>query len=136
MYRPSSGRWCDGDVTIQLPGIEFHSNANFVTGIFLLTSLLFALGEAPGADVDHVVVYKHERRLVLLSEKGIEVVADCSRWRTQWAEDEARRPSNSRGAVRARFTERQPPRLQSFSRFVSNRKRCSGSAEIRRQSWR
>jgi murein L,D-transpeptidase YafK len=39
----------------------------FVTGTLLLASLLFALGETPGTGVDRVVVYKHERRLVLLS---------------------------------------------------------------------
>ena len=38
----------------------------FVAGIFLLASVLFALGEKSG--VDHVVVYKHERRMVLLSQ--------------------------------------------------------------------
>ena len=38
-----------------------------VTGILLLASVLFAFGETPGAAVDRVVVYKHERRLVLLS---------------------------------------------------------------------
>src|SRR6266567_131352 len=136
MHRPSSGRWCDGDVTIQLPGIEFHSNANFCNWNLPAHLLALCPREAPGADVDHVVVYKHERRLVLLSQKGIEVVPDCSRWRTQWAEDEARRPSNSRGGVRARFTKRQQPLLQNVSRFVSKLKRYSGSAEIRRQSWR
>jgi len=40
----------------------------FVTGIFLLTSFLFALGEQTGIGVDRVVVYKHQRRLVLLSQ--------------------------------------------------------------------
>ena len=39
-----------------------------VSGILLLTSLLFALGEKLGIGVDRVVVYKHERRLVLLSQ--------------------------------------------------------------------
>jgi murein L,D-transpeptidase YafK len=39
----------------------------FVTGIFLLTISLSAFGEMPRVTVDHVVVYKHERRLVLLS---------------------------------------------------------------------
>jgi murein L,D-transpeptidase YafK len=39
-----------------------------VSGIFLLACLLFALAEKPGIGVDHVVVYKHERRLVLLSQ--------------------------------------------------------------------
>jgi murein L,D-transpeptidase YafK len=39
----------------------------FVTGIFLLASMLSALGETPDTGVDRVVVYKHERRLVLLS---------------------------------------------------------------------
>jgi len=34
----------------------------------VLTSLLFALGEKLGIGVDRVVVYKHERRLVLLSQ--------------------------------------------------------------------
>ena len=34
----------------------------------MLTSLLFALGEKLGIGVDRVVVYKHERRLVLLSQ--------------------------------------------------------------------
>jgi murein L,D-transpeptidase YafK len=40
-----------------------------VTAVFLLTSFLFALGEKPSVGVDHVVVYKHERRLVLLSQE-------------------------------------------------------------------
>jgi murein L,D-transpeptidase YafK len=39
-----------------------------VTAIFLLTSLLLSLGEKPGIRVDHVIVYKQERRLVLLSQ--------------------------------------------------------------------
>jgi len=39
----------------------------FVIGILLLTSLPFALGAKPGVGVDRVVVYKHQRRLVLLS---------------------------------------------------------------------
>ena len=39
----------------------------FVTGIFLLTISLSAFGEMPRVTVDHLVVYKHERRLVLLS---------------------------------------------------------------------
>jgi murein L,D-transpeptidase YafK len=42
----------------------------FAAGILLLVSLLFvftAAAETPGTDVDRVVVYKHERRLVLLS---------------------------------------------------------------------
>jgi murein L,D-transpeptidase YafK len=39
-----------------------------VTAIFLLASLLLALGEKPDIGVDHVIVYKHERRLVLLSQ--------------------------------------------------------------------
>jgi murein L,D-transpeptidase YafK len=43
-----------------------------VTAVFLVTSFLFALGEKPGAGVDHVAVYKHDRRLVLLSH-GIEL---------------------------------------------------------------
>jgi murein L,D-transpeptidase YafK len=38
----------------------------FVATIFLLASVLFALGEK--SSVDHVVVYKHERRMVLLSQ--------------------------------------------------------------------
>ena len=38
-----------------------------VTAIFLLASLLLAIGEKPGIAVDHVIVYKHERRLMLLS---------------------------------------------------------------------
>jgi len=37
-------------------------------GILLLTSLPFALGEKPGIGVDRIVVYKHQRRLVLLSD--------------------------------------------------------------------
>jgi murein L,D-transpeptidase YafK len=40
----------------------------FVTGISLLTSVLLALGEEQGIAVDRVVVYKHERRLVFLSQ--------------------------------------------------------------------
>src|SRR5216684_5087810 len=40
----------------------------FLSGILVLTSLLFALGEKLGIGVDRVVVYKHERRLVLLSQ--------------------------------------------------------------------
>ena len=39
----------------------------FVTGILLLAFLPFTLGETPDSGVDRVVVYKHERRLVLLS---------------------------------------------------------------------
>jgi hypothetical protein len=39
-----------------------------VTAIFMLASLLLAIGEKPGIAVDHVIVYKHERRLVLLSQ--------------------------------------------------------------------
>lgn len=39
----------------------------FVTGILLLSSLLFTFGETPVTRVDRVVVYKHEHRLVLLS---------------------------------------------------------------------
>jgi len=39
-----------------------------VTATFLLASLLLALWEKPGIGVDHVIVYKHERRLVLLSQ--------------------------------------------------------------------
>jgi murein L,D-transpeptidase YafK len=39
----------------------------FVIGIFLLISSHLALGEKPGVGVDRLVVYKHERRLVLLS---------------------------------------------------------------------
>jgi murein L,D-transpeptidase YafK len=39
----------------------------FFAGIFLLTISLSAFGEMPGAAVDHVVVYKHDRKLVLLS---------------------------------------------------------------------
>ena len=39
----------------------------FVIGILLLTSLPFALGAKPGVGVDRVVVYKLQRRLVLLS---------------------------------------------------------------------
>src|SRR6202045_3108874 len=39
-----------------------------VTAIFLLASLQLALGGKPGIGVDHVIVYKHERRLVLLSQ--------------------------------------------------------------------
>jgi len=38
-----------------------------VIAIFLLASSLLALGEKPGIGVDHVIAYKHERRLVLLS---------------------------------------------------------------------
>lgn len=37
------------------------------TAIFLLTFLPFAFGEEPDVGVDRVVVYKHQRRLVLLS---------------------------------------------------------------------
>jgi len=37
-------------------------------GILLLTSLSFAFAEKPGTAVDRVVVYKHRRRLVLLSD--------------------------------------------------------------------
>jgi murein L,D-transpeptidase YafK len=40
----------------------------FVTAVILLASFLLALGEKPGVGVDHVVVYKHERKLVLLSQ--------------------------------------------------------------------
>jgi murein L,D-transpeptidase YafK len=40
----------------------------FVTAAFLLASFLLALGEKPDVGVDHVVVYKHEHRLVLLSQ--------------------------------------------------------------------
>ena len=40
---------------------------SFVAGIIPLTFLLFAFGE-PGVVVDRVVVYKQERRLVLLSQ--------------------------------------------------------------------
>lgn len=39
----------------------------FVTGVLLLAPFLFAFGETPGTSVDRVVVYKHERRMVLLS---------------------------------------------------------------------
>ena len=39
-----------------------------VTAIFLLASLQLALGEKPGIGVDHVIVYKDERRLGLLSQ--------------------------------------------------------------------
>jgi murein L,D-transpeptidase YafK len=41
---------------------------SFVSGIVLLTSLLSAFGEGHGIVVDRVVVYKQERRLVLLSQ--------------------------------------------------------------------
>jgi len=82
-----------------------------VTAIFMLASLLLAIGEKPGIAVDHVIVYKHERRLVLLSQ-GKELKSyRIARWRTQWAEDEAGRPSHSRGFVRTRFTKRQQPFL-------------------------
>jgi hypothetical protein len=37
-----------------------------VTAILLVTSLLYAAGKT-GSGVDRVIVYKHERRLVLLS---------------------------------------------------------------------
>jgi murein L,D-transpeptidase YafK len=39
-----------------------------VIGILLLASLPFAHGEKPGTGVDRIVVYKHQRRLVLLSD--------------------------------------------------------------------
>jgi murein L,D-transpeptidase YafK len=39
-----------------------------VIAIFMLASLLLAIGEKPGIGVDHVIVYKHERRLALLSQ--------------------------------------------------------------------
>lgn len=44
----------------------------FVTAILLLTFLLSASGADAGVGVDRVVVFKHERRLVLLS-KGKEL---------------------------------------------------------------
>src|SRR3984893_6733100 len=40
-----------------------------VTAIFLLASLQLALGEKTGIGVDHVIVYKHDRSLVLLSQE-------------------------------------------------------------------
>jgi murein L,D-transpeptidase YafK len=40
----------------------------FVTGIFLIASVLLVRGEAHDTGVDLVVVYKHDRRLVLLSQ--------------------------------------------------------------------
>jgi murein L,D-transpeptidase YafK len=43
----------------------------FLTGILLFASWLFVFGEQPG-DIDRVIVYKHERMLVLLS-KGKEM---------------------------------------------------------------
>jgi murein L,D-transpeptidase YafK len=40
----------------------------FVIGVFLLTLCLFAAGEKPDIGTDRVLVYKGERRLVLLSQ--------------------------------------------------------------------
>lgn len=37
-------------------------------GVFLFTSGLFVFAQKPGVGVDHVIVYKHERRMVLLSK--------------------------------------------------------------------
>jgi murein L,D-transpeptidase YafK len=39
----------------------------FIVAILLLTSVLFALDGKPGNDVDRLVVYKHEHKLVLIS---------------------------------------------------------------------
>jgi murein L,D-transpeptidase YafK len=41
---------------------------SLVAGICLLAWVFFAFGETPDRSVDRVVVYKHERRLVLLSQ--------------------------------------------------------------------
>jgi murein L,D-transpeptidase YafK len=39
----------------------------FIVAILLFTSFIFALDEKPGNGVDRLVVYKHERKLVLIS---------------------------------------------------------------------
>jgi murein L,D-transpeptidase YafK len=40
----------------------------FVTGFLLLTSALFVVAQNPSVGADHLVVYKRERKLVLLSQ--------------------------------------------------------------------
>ena len=49
-------------------GIESIPMRIPVTAILLLASSLLLLGAKPGLVIDHVIVYKHERRLVLLTQ--------------------------------------------------------------------
>src|SRR6267378_4693663 len=55
----------------------------------------------------------------LVTREGTAVVQGCFGRRTRRAEDSARRPSNSGGALRTRFAKPQQPLLQSLSHLVS-----------------